>query len=68
MSEWVSVDDRLPDDIQNVLVTNGLEVTFGWWRPIRYEWCVSIFDGGDVVDDTVTHWMPLPQPPEVDDE
>ena len=64
MAEWISVEDRLPEDIQSVLVTDGLEVTIGWWRSLKYEWDVSLYDPGDVVDDTVTHWQPLPSPPE----
>ena len=69
--QWISVKDRLPDQTypaQKVLFitkTGGLFIgcyykataydQFNGW----YSMCVRI--------DNVTHWMPLPEPPEEDD-
>ena len=67
MSEWISVDDRLPIsehemksnyEIEYVIVCADGEVSSGEYRcgktiDFWYE-----FDG-----DKVTHWMPLPAPP-----
>lgn len=61
MSEWISVKDRLPEDGETVLTfKNGItEVQVyekkrnGW---IRGNWFWSMA--------TVSHWMPLPEPPE----
>lgn len=59
---WISVKDRLPEPDTDVLArrATGMEVESyhkegnGWWT-----W--------DVVNNwRVTHWMPLPEPPEVD--
>lgn len=78
LNEWVSVDDRLPEEdphikkfidgeifgLLTVLVYNG-EVKqtnrffcnapkFGFSKTDRWEWASS----------NVTHWMPLPAPPD----
>lgn len=58
---WIKVSERLPDSEKEVLV----------WSP-RYknQYLVSRIDGrwipfgsGRALYDTVTHWMPLPEPP-----
>lgn len=63
MSEWISVDDKIPA---------GGEGVFGWIapygiikggvaEPVTYE-CGDWYDlAGRTC--TVTHWMPLPAPP-----
>lgn len=58
MSDWISVDDRLPDEDETVIVAGGIGyVIDGVWysataeangRPIQWE---------------VTHWMDLPELP-----
>jgi len=69
--KWISVDDRLPDDDVNVLVfapatigddaiamtsythnMHGYNIE-GWRSPWQYFF----------YDHTITHWMPLPEPP-----
>jgi hypothetical protein len=59
MSEWISVEDRLPETTGMVLATNGDTVlSFPY---MRYA------DGGGkwgIGSDGITHWMPLPAPPE----
>lgn len=65
MAEWISVTERLPEMFCAVLVycpknKNIYEVYFN----ARGEW--HFFDtsiAGKMLDDTVTHWMPLPEPP-----
>ena len=63
VQEWVSVDDRLPEDDSDVLayLRNSEE---GRIYPANYAkgvWFDCIFD--TPVTDTTTHWMPLPEPP-----
>ena len=63
VKEWISVDDRLPEDNSDVLAysRNGEE---GRIYPANYAkgvWFDCIFD--IPVTNATTHWMPLPQPP-----
>ena len=59
--EWISVEDRLPEDTKQVL--------FFWsnrWFELGYydgnEWHEWWYNGSICLD--VTHWMPLPDPPD----
>ena len=59
MSKWISIEDRLPPDQQEVLVytvsQKGLgNIDKGYWFTDRF-----IHRGRA----KVTHWMPLPEPP-----
>ena len=57
--EWISVKDRLPEKKQRVIVRcRTVGTTVGWilWR----EWLTDLGKGCS----DVTHWMPLPEPPE----
>ena len=63
VQEWISVDDRLPEDDSDVLAysRNGEE---GRIYPANYAkgvWFDCIFT--TPATDTTTHWMPLPEPP-----
>ena len=62
MSEWISVDDRLPECDKWVLACgDGAMMTMGFidgqWRDM----IKSAFP--NVTPESVTHWMPLPEPP-----
>ena len=61
--EWISVNDRLPEDESDVLAysRNGEE---GRIYPANYAkgvWFDCIFASS--ANDTTTHWMPIPEPP-----
>ena len=64
---WVPVTERLPEDRSDVLVVaywhEKWGVYMGWCAPERAAWSVHI-GIGDRNDIAVTHWMPLPEPPE----
>ena len=71
---WVPVAERLPDIDANVLAafsedgkTRVCEVLFADFsdedEPPRPEWCG---DYGRIAHENVTHWMPLPAPPDGD--
>ena len=60
---WVAVEKGLPEDVRRVLaiMSSGLVSACYRWKG---EWYMN--DKGDMVQEwgyTVTHWMPLPQPP-----
>ncbi len=65
MSEWISVDDRMPDDVQSC---ESLLVYCAYpackeadvaYLDSDYIWCSE--DSHKPIP--VTHWMPLPEPP-----
>ena len=63
VQEWISVKDRLPEDDSDVLayLSIGEESRI---CPANYAngvWFDCIFDMP--VTESVTHWMPMPQPP-----
>ena len=55
---WISVKDRLPEDVSEVLIAFGGGVSIacygGDWRHPVYPMLPLL---------SVTHWMPLPKPP-----
>ena len=59
--EWISVEDRLPENAQYVLITykqfsyDDSVVRLGWYCAFTDKWR----HGGDLVN--VIHWMPLPR-------
>ena len=63
-SNWISVDERLPEDEQEVL-TYVADVTFGAYITVSY------YNGNGRIkywnniylNETVTHWQPLPKIP-----
>ena len=58
-NEWVSVEERLPEEKQRVIVRcERVGTSVGWilWG----NWMTDIGPGAG----KVTHWMPLPEPPD----
>ena len=69
MSEWISVEDRLPERDEKVLCYYGFEKN-GEKHNMRFIGCLDYY----AYDENphfqhastglfVTHWMPLPKPP-----
>tara|TARA_R110000851_G_scaffold101313_1_gene217394 strand:+ start:557 stop:862 length:306 start_codon:yes stop_codon:yes gene_type:complete len=61
--EWISVDDRLPEDCVTVLVHGGC----AHYSKANGKWYTMMerLNNGDYrqISWIVTHWMPLPTPP-----
>ncbi|WP_288654681.1 MULTISPECIES: DUF551 domain-containing protein [Pantoea] len=56
--EWIKCSERMPDDYQDVLVTNGTEIDLQF--TVKGDWILPGFGYKDV---KISHWMPLPAPP-----
>jgi phosphoribulokinase len=63
-TEWISVKDRLPEPMQTVLVFEAHKQR-GRIRETRISVDFRDSVGWYQLGVTVTHWMPLPDPPEV---
>ena len=65
---WISVDERLPDISSDVLIyCNGTHIAFLSWEfdhDSETEFYVWQIHDGHFDLDQVTHWQPLPEPPE----
>lgn len=61
--EWININDREPEDVARCLVTDGevvdIMVYYGPYKGVQ-EWTSFTCQTLDV-----THWMPLPKPPEL---
>lgn len=63
VQEWIPVEERLPEDWTDVLVLSR----FGFLETAVYtgtpgKWRAG-WNGDMLESDSITHWMPLPQPP-----
>ena len=73
-NEWVSVEERLPEGNGEYIVTacdEGCPVGEGIWYDTvvvfaeYYDGCWTWNDGTEYdLTDIITHWMPLPAPPD----
>ena len=63
--EWISVKDRLPEKGQGVLCfCAGNLANFYMWTGEEWEDSYGYYE----YDDIISHWMPLPEPPEKNNE
>jgi hypothetical protein len=73
-SEWVSVEDRLPEETQDYLVVlNNEDIDIRLFNSnndpyqtdflMRNKFLFCDSKGDWHITDRVTHWMPLPEPP-----
>ncbi len=62
MSEWISVKDRLPEDDTHVLINDGDNTGIGVYDIEDELWTAQTWWSEYHL---VSHWMPLPNPPEV---
>ena len=71
--QWISVKDGLPASHEHVLITINKK---GYKQFVRQSYYSAVLKTWGAIDERlkgeysceeVTHWMPLPSPPEVDD-
>ena len=74
VQEWISVNDRLPETYEPVLVKylnyndgsashTNVDTAVLFDGNVWYWWEGDICDCDEEVKCTISHWMPLPQPP-----
>lgn len=63
MSDWISVKDKLPDDVFDFVIAyaDGAMSTIGYSRDSGFYEVYPIKT--QLVIGDITHWMPLPAPP-----
>jgi hypothetical protein len=61
MSNWISVKDRLPTVCDDYLVTDGNFYAMAMFN-LSGVWDIDD-DFSVLINDRVTHWMPLPELP-----
>lgn len=61
LPRWIPVGERPPEDKEQCLVARGDDVAIAWWHSRPQEFIHEDID----IAWTPTHWMPLPEPPEV---
>jgi len=66
MSEWISVKNALPPDSVRVLVS--YQSSFNEFSGMLVAACIGgcFYAGSNYSLKGITHWMPLPGPPEVE--
>ncbi|MED8445251.1 DUF551 domain-containing protein [Escherichia coli] len=52
----------MPEELDDVLVTDGEHVEVKWWN--GHIWDCWAPRNSDISYKDVTHWMPLPEPPQ----
>ncbi|EIY9416168.1 DUF551 domain-containing protein [Escherichia coli] len=60
---WISCSERMPKGYADVLVTDGEHVEVKWWDESGY-WNSWKELNSDILAHEITHWMPLPEPPQ----
>jgi len=60
--KWISVEDKLPEESESYLVYLGNRGYINKIDVDYYSTLLGTFANGN----DVTHWMPLPEPPETD--
>ena len=70
VSKWIPVTERLPIFDKVVQITDGVNVGHGYLEGVRstsgiaYMWQSPFCD---IDEERITHWMPLPKPPQKDE-
>jgi hypothetical protein len=61
--EWISVKDKLPKEHEWIIGGNSKRVEFGVWMGEKIGFTLPDYDYMCL---EITHWMPIPTPPEIE--
>ena len=59
---WIPCSERLPEDDEIVLVSDGIDYAVAFWRSDAHAWDDPIYGWLDSFGFNVRAWMPLPEP------
>ena len=59
--QWISVTERLPENDNDVLVTDGTDCAVAYWRTDAQAWDDCLHGWCDLYGLDVVAWMPLPE-------
>ena len=60
--QWISTSERLPENDNDVLVTDGTDCAVAYWRTDAQAWDDYLHGWCDLYGLEVVAWMPLPEP------
>lgn len=63
MSEWISVEERLPEPMIEVVLCFCNDIVSEWQETLYRNSTGWVQMTGDEFCPIVTHWQPLPEPP-----
>lgn len=61
--KWISVHEKVPDDLEEVLFTDNKEIFKGYRMRSSLDDRFSWYSNSDFTIHDVTHWMYLPELP-----
>ena len=64
-SEWISVEDRLPEKTGQYLTWHGSYYGIHYYSVEKQGWNILYCENREYEIKSVTHWMPLPERPKM---
>ena len=65
--QWISVEDRLPENNNTVIVSDGNAVDLGFYDPVVGTWWSKQTLAAYCLD-YIEYWQPMPEPPKEGEE
>lgn len=65
-TRWIPVSERLPEDLEDVLVYDGVDMFVAWYDKRKLDWRST--DANYDRTTSIVAWQPLPQPYKAESE